>query len=135
MIVFGGAESDSVVHVDDSIDAVRDLDTIQHELCLKDLEYVERAIADEVKDVKKSPGMKLSARLPPPPISLLPPGNSPHTPPLTSPPRPSPPRGNFQSRSKRTRPCTRFLLSFLHAQRGVNKFRAPHFWGAAPERR
>ncbi len=54
-------ESDEVVHVDDSVDPVRDLDTIQHELCLKDLEYTERAIADETRDVKRSQGMKLSA--------------------------------------------------------------------------
>jgi obg-like ATPase 1 len=54
-------ESDEVVHVDDSVDPVRDLETIQHELCLKDLEYTERAIADETRDVKRSQGMKLSA--------------------------------------------------------------------------
>lgn len=54
-------ESDDVIHVDDSVDPVRDLDTIQHELCAKDLEYAERAVADETRDVKRSPGMKLSA--------------------------------------------------------------------------
>ncbi len=54
-------ESDEVVHVDDSVDPVRDLDTIQHELCVKDLEYLERAVAEETKDVKRSQGMKLSA--------------------------------------------------------------------------
>jgi obg-like ATPase 1 len=53
-------ESDEVIHVDDSIDPVRDLATITHELCLKDLEYTERAIAQEVKDVKCTPGSKLS---------------------------------------------------------------------------
>lgn len=53
-------ESDEVIHVDDSIDPVRDLATITHELCLKDLEYTERAIAQEVKDVKCTPGTKLS---------------------------------------------------------------------------
>ena len=55
-------DSDEVVHVDDSVDPVRDLDTIQHELCLKDLEYLERAVADEARDVKRSGGaFKLSA--------------------------------------------------------------------------
>jgi obg-like ATPase 1 len=54
-------DSDEVVHVDDSVDPVRDLETIQHELCAKDLEYTERAVADEVRDVKRSQGMKLSA--------------------------------------------------------------------------
>jgi len=54
-------DSDDVVHVDDSVDPVRDLETIQHELCAKDLEYAERAVADETRDVKRSQGMKLSA--------------------------------------------------------------------------
>jgi obg-like ATPase 1 len=54
-------ESDEVIHVDDSIDPVRDLATITHELCLKDLEYTERAISQEIKDVKCTPGTKLSA--------------------------------------------------------------------------
>ena len=34
---------------------------IPFRLCLKDLEYMKRAVADEVKDVKKTPGSKLSA--------------------------------------------------------------------------
>ena len=54
-------DNDDVVHVDDSVDPVRDLETIQHELCCKDLEYAERQEAEEKKDVKKSPNMKLSA--------------------------------------------------------------------------
>jgi ribosome-binding ATPase YchF (GTP1/OBG family) len=37
-------ENDEVVHVDDSVDPVRDLETIQNELCAKDLEYVKRAV-------------------------------------------------------------------------------------------
>ena len=36
-----------VGHVDDEIDPVRDLETITAELCLKDMETVKRAIADE----------------------------------------------------------------------------------------
>ncbi|KIY97505.1 hypothetical protein MNEG_10457 [Monoraphidium neglectum] len=52
-------ESDEVVHVDDSVDPVRDLDTIQMELCKKDLDYVGRMEDDALKDVKKTPNMKL----------------------------------------------------------------------------
>jgi ribosome-binding ATPase YchF (GTP1/OBG family) len=32
-------ESDEVVHVDDSVDPIRDLETIQSELCKKDMSY------------------------------------------------------------------------------------------------
>ena len=45
-----------VVHVDDSIDPIRDLETIQSELCKKDLEVVKKAIAAEETAVKKSSG-------------------------------------------------------------------------------
>lgn len=55
-------EDDSVVHVDDAIDPVRDLDTIQLELCAKDLQYVDAAEAAALKDVKKTPDMKLPLR-------------------------------------------------------------------------
>ena len=54
-------ESEEVVHVDDSVDPVRDLETIQHELCAKDAEYVKRAVDQEKLEVKKNPTMKLSA--------------------------------------------------------------------------
>lgn len=40
---------------------MRDLDTIQQELCKKDLQYLAAAVAQEEKDVKKSQGMKISA--------------------------------------------------------------------------
>jgi obg-like ATPase 1 len=50
-----------IVHVDDTVDPVRDLETIQTELCAKDLQYVLRAVEAEERDVKKSQGMKLSA--------------------------------------------------------------------------
>ncbi|WIA22223.1 hypothetical protein OEZ85_004551 [Tetradesmus obliquus] len=52
-------DNDEVVHVDDSVDPVRDLETIQMELCKKDLDYLSRAEADAIKDVKKTPNMKL----------------------------------------------------------------------------
>jgi obg-like ATPase 1 len=55
-------EDDAVVHVDDAIDPVRDLATIQHELCAKDLAYVDAAEAAALKDVKKTPDMKLPLR-------------------------------------------------------------------------
>ena len=48
------------IHVDDSVDPVRDLETIQHELCAKDMEYLRRAVDQEKLDVKKNPTMKLS---------------------------------------------------------------------------
>jgi obg-like ATPase 1 len=44
------------------VDPVRDLETIQHELCLKDLQYVDAAEAAAVKDLKKTPTMKLPLR-------------------------------------------------------------------------
>lgn len=53
-------ENEDVQHVEDSVDPVRDLDTITNELCRKDLQLLESAIAQEEKDVKRSPGMKLS---------------------------------------------------------------------------
>lgn len=55
-------EDDSVVHVDDAVDPLRDLDTIQYELCQKDLQYVDAAEAAALKDVKKTPDMKLPLR-------------------------------------------------------------------------
>ncbi|KAI9096479.1 P-loop containing nucleoside triphosphate hydrolase protein [Phlyctochytrium arcticum] len=55
-------DNQDVVHVDDSIDPVRDLDTILSELCKKDLEIVSKAIAAEELAVKKTGGkFKLSA--------------------------------------------------------------------------
>lgn len=53
-------DNDEIVHVDDSVDPVRDLETIQNELCLKDLSALESALAAEAKDVKKSQGKKVS---------------------------------------------------------------------------
>ena len=53
-------DNPDVVHVEESVDPIRDLDIIQSELCKKDLEFVLKAEADEIKDVKKNPTMKLS---------------------------------------------------------------------------
>ena len=48
-----------VVHVDDSVDPIRDLDTIMYELCRKDQAYVqgvkERKEAELKRDPKKKP--------------------------------------------------------------------------------
>lgn len=49
-------EDGEIVHVDDSVDPVRDLDTIQNELCKKDLEFVKKAYAAEELSVKKGGG-------------------------------------------------------------------------------
>lgn len=53
-------DNPDVVHVEESVDPIRDLEIIQSELCKKDLEFVLKAEADEMKDVKKNPTMKLS---------------------------------------------------------------------------
>jgi obg-like ATPase 1 len=53
-------ESEEVIHVDDTVDPIRDLETIQLELSKKDMTFVEAAEAKEAKDVKCSPGTKLS---------------------------------------------------------------------------
>jgi len=52
-------DSKEVTHVDDSIDPVRDLETITSELCKKDLAYVLTQRDAREKDVKKNPTMKL----------------------------------------------------------------------------
>jgi len=52
--------NDEVVHVDDSVDPIRDLETIQHELCQKDLIWWQKAMDDEELAVRKNPKNKLS---------------------------------------------------------------------------
>ena len=54
-------DNDDVVHVDDSVDPTRDLETITHELCAKDIQYVTKQRALREADVKKNPTMKLPA--------------------------------------------------------------------------
>jgi obg-like ATPase 1 len=54
-------DNDDVVHVEDSVDPVRDLDTIQSELCKKDLEILKTVIKTEEIQVRKAGGnFKLS---------------------------------------------------------------------------
>jgi obg-like ATPase 1 len=52
-------DNKEVTHVDDSIDPVRDMETITGELCKKDLAYVKQQREAREKDVKKNPTMKL----------------------------------------------------------------------------
>lgn len=53
--------SDEVVHVDDSIDPVRDLETIVNELCLKDLEIAAKNYADIESEIRKKKSLSRSA--------------------------------------------------------------------------
>lgn len=59
-------ESDEVIHVDDSVDPVRDLETIQSELCLKDLETMSGVLDREKEIVRKEKGLARAAE---PPLS------------------------------------------------------------------
>jgi hypothetical protein len=52
-------DNPEVVHVDDSIDPIRDMNTIMYELCKKDIQYVEKERAKREQEVKKDPKMKL----------------------------------------------------------------------------
>ena len=54
-------DNPEVVHVDDSIDPIRDMETIVHELCMKDIKYVERQKAEGLDAVRKNPTIKLPA--------------------------------------------------------------------------
>ncbi|RDL41403.1 GTP-binding protein YchF [Venustampulla echinocandica] len=49
-------DNDEVLHVDDSIDPVRDLNTIQSELCKKDLDILQKQIVAEEAIVRKAGG-------------------------------------------------------------------------------
>lgn len=53
-------DNDEIVHVDDSVDPIRDLNTITEELCKKDIVFFEQAMEAERAAVKKNPKMKLS---------------------------------------------------------------------------
>lgn len=44
VIQLGAFDDDEIIHVDNSIDPVRDLETIHEELLLKDIEFVERRV-------------------------------------------------------------------------------------------
>lgn len=57
-------ESDEVIHVDDSVDPVRDLETIQGELCAKDRETLSKVMDKEKERVRKEKGLARSADVP-----------------------------------------------------------------------
>ena len=57
-------DSDEIVHVDDSIDPVRDLNTIMGELCLKDLSSLDSVVNMERDRVRKEKGIARSAEVP-----------------------------------------------------------------------
>jgi len=59
-------DSDEVVHVDDSVDPIRDLETIQGELCAKDKETLDKVIDKEKERVRKEKGLARAAE---PPLS------------------------------------------------------------------
>ncbi len=53
-------DNPEVVHVDDTVDPIRDLNTIMYELCRKDAVYVRGVQQREELEVKKNPKFKLS---------------------------------------------------------------------------
>ena len=50
-------DSDEVIHVDDSVDPIRDLETIQGELCAKDRNTLEGVLDREKEKVRKEKGL------------------------------------------------------------------------------
>ena len=59
-------DSDEVIHVDDSVDPIRDMETIQSELCLKDKESLGKVVEREKERVRKEKGLARAAE---PPLS------------------------------------------------------------------
>lgn len=57
-------DSDEVIHVDDSVDPIRDLETIQSELCAKDRETLDKVLEREKDKVRKEKGLSRSAEAP-----------------------------------------------------------------------
>ncbi|XP_020587395.1 obg-like ATPase 1 [Phalaenopsis equestris] len=56
-------EDPDIIHVDDSVDPVRDLEVITEELRLKDIEFMERRIDDLEKSMKRSNDKQLKIEL------------------------------------------------------------------------
>lgn len=54
-------ESEEIVHVDDTVDAIRDLETIQSELCLKDKDTLSKVVDKEKDRIRKEKGLPRSA--------------------------------------------------------------------------
>lgn len=51
-------DNPEVIHVDDSVDPIRDLETIMYELCRKDTAYIESVKAKKELEIKKDPKNK-----------------------------------------------------------------------------
>ncbi|KAF1895331.1 hypothetical protein Lal_00043977 [Lupinus albus] len=56
-------EDPDIIHVDDTVDPVRDLEIISEELRLKDIEFMERKIEDVEKSMKRSNDKQLKIEL------------------------------------------------------------------------
>jgi GTP-binding protein YchF len=54
-------DSDDIVHVDDSVDPIRDLDTIEAELCAKDKTTLATILTQEKEKVRKAKGLPRNA--------------------------------------------------------------------------
>ena len=54
-------DDDDVIHVGDSVDPIRDLETIQGELCAKDKATLESVYERELERVRKEKGLSRSA--------------------------------------------------------------------------
>ncbi len=52
-------DNPEVIHVEDTVDPIRDLETIMYELCRKDTQYIESVRHKKEADVKKDPKNKL----------------------------------------------------------------------------
>ena len=57
-------DSDEVIHVDDSVDPIRDLETIQGELCAKDRETLQKVEDKERERVRKEKGLSRQSDVP-----------------------------------------------------------------------
>lgn len=56
-------ESEEIVHVDDTVDPVRDMETIQNELCAKDLGVLSGVLDKEKDRIRKEKGKPKSAEV------------------------------------------------------------------------
>jgi ribosome-binding ATPase YchF (GTP1/OBG family) len=54
-------DDDEVIHVDDSVDPIRDLETIQGELCAKDAATLQGVVEHETSRVRKEKGLSKSS--------------------------------------------------------------------------
>ncbi|KAJ6865173.1 obg-like ATPase 1 [Populus alba x Populus x berolinensis] len=59
----GAFEDPDIIHVDDIVDPVRDLEVISAELRLKDIEFIERRIEDVEKSMKRSNDKQLKIEM------------------------------------------------------------------------